>query len=103
MADFDRCRQRSPRTTHQSSPSALGACIWINHDFTMNTRRYPPGRPPHDVLAGAKVGAITGALAGAAISALLSFAAFWLMVVGAVAGGWIGYRSQAARLRSFDE
>ncbi len=52
---------------------------------------YPPGRQPYDPINGMRVGALAGAVAGAIATAVLTPAAAWLIPVGAVLGGVVGY------------
>jgi len=56
--------------------------------------RLPPGHQPYDPLNGLRVGAFAGALLGALVVVVSSFNAVWLVVVFAMIGGTIGYRSE---------
>lgn len=54
----------------------------------------PAGRPPWDPWNGARVGIIAGGTAGVGVTLALSMTSFWLVPVGAVAGGVLGYWSE---------
>ena len=67
----------------------------------MGTRsggRLPPGRQPYDPLTGFRVGAIAGALLGGLGVLAVGTGAIWLIFVGALGGGFIGYRSEKRKL-----
>ena len=53
--------------------------------------RYPPGTQPYDVLNGARIGAVAGGVLGIVAAFFLGAAFVWLIIVGAVVGGGIGY------------
>lgn len=57
--------------------------------------RLQPGRQPYDPLNGFRVGALTGALLGAVATAMTGTGTVWLVVVGAVIGGAIGFRTES--------
>ena len=61
-------------------------------------QRLPPGRQPYDPLSGLRVGAVAGGILGAAVIAVTSFAEVWLMLVGAVIGGAIGFWSEKRKV-----
>ena len=55
----------------------------------MTEHRPRPGRMPYDTIIGMRVGGVSGALVGGGLFVLTGFA--WLIVLGAVAGGLVGY------------
>ena len=63
---------------------------------------YPAGRQPYDPLVGLRVGAIAGGIFGVVLVAISSLASFWVVVVGAVIGGAVGYWTERFRLSGED-
>jgi hypothetical protein len=61
--------------------------------------RLPPGRQPYDPLNGLRVGALSGGLTGAVAAVVIGPVYAWLVLVGAVAGGAIGYWYERRSLR----
>ncbi len=59
--------------------------------------RLPPGRQPYDPLNGLRVGALAGGVLGAIGAAVTHIG--WIILIGAVAGGAIGYLTERNRLR----
>ena len=62
----------------------------------------PAGRQPYDPLVGLRVGAIAGGILGVILLAISSLASFWFVVIGAVAGGAIGYWTERFKLSGED-
>lgn len=61
---------------------------------------YPPGHQPYDALNGLRIGALAGGLLAVVPTALLGFGFAWLMIVGAVIGGAVGYLWERREMRS---
>lgn len=62
--------------------------------------RLPPGRQPYDVLNGFRIGALVGGILGAIVMVVTSFDSLWVLLVGAVVGGAIGYVYERRRLNA---
>ena len=54
----------------------------------------PPGRQPWDPVNGLRIGILVGGLLAAGVIALTGFTHLWVIVVGGIVGGAIGYFSQ---------
>lgn len=61
--------------------------------------RYEAGHPPHDVVAGLRVGGVTGAAVGALLMWLFGLGSFWFLVVTSTIGALLGYLSERRHLR----
>ncbi|NND01901.1 MAG: hypothetical protein HKN91_03870 [Acidimicrobiia bacterium] len=53
--------------------------------------QYKSGHPPHDVIAGLRVGGVVGGLIGLILMWILGAASFWFVAGGAVVGASVGY------------
>ena len=65
----------------------------------MSDDRLPEGRPPWDPLNGLRIGALAGAVIGVSLTLITPASGIWLMVVGAIVGGAIGYWSEKRKQR----
>ncbi len=62
--------------------------------------RLPAGRPPWDPLNGLRVGAFAGGAAGVVVTAAAGLSYIWAVLVGAAAGGAVGYWSEKRKQRT---
>jgi hypothetical protein len=64
-----------------------------------SSARLPPGHPPWDTINGFRVGGFAGALLGAIPAVIVGGLAVWLIPIGAVVGGAIGYWTERRKQR----
>lgn len=62
-------------------------------------KRYPAGRPPHDPINGLRIGAFAGGIMGILGSWLVASPNIVALLVGAVAGGAVGYVMEKRKQR----